>query len=86
MDNVGKFVDGKMATVMSGVGGQLSDVGVGDLGVAWPQRHARGRAVGAQRLARPGPGDGRAAPMLPATSVAAPSMTPACPAARSPKD
>ena len=45
LDNVSKMVDGKAATVMSGVGGQLSQVGCGNPGRhpgrRWPMRYTR---------------------------------------------
>ena len=79
LDNVGKMIDGKAATVMSGV-----DRPAGQVGRGHPVRHpgsdgprdARGRAVGAARLAhrRAGADMTRAAPLMPSTSVAPPSL------------
>jgi PPE-repeat protein len=73
MENVGKFIDGKMGTVMSGVGGQLS---------SWGSRISAGMAA-AQHLGGlsvpnawhgMAPEMARAAPIMPETSVAAPTM------------
>jgi PPE-repeat protein len=73
MENVGKFIDGKMGSVMSGVGGQLS---------SWGSRISAGMAA-AQHLGGlsvpnawhgMAPEMARAAPIMPDTSVAAPTM------------
>jgi len=73
MENVGKFIDGKMGTVMSGVGGQLS---------SWGSKISAGMAA-AQHLGGlsvpnawhgMAPEMARAAPIMPDTSVAAPTM------------
>jgi PPE-repeat protein len=73
MENVGKFIDGKMGGVMSGVGGQLS---------SWGSRISAGMAA-AQHLGGlsvpnawhgMAPEMARAAPIMPETSVAAPTM------------
>ncbi|MGB8211894.1 MAG: PPE family protein [Mycobacterium sp.] len=73
MENVGKFIDGKMGTVMSGVGGQLS---------SWGSKISAGMAA-AQHLGGlsvpnawhgMAPEMARAAPIMPETSVAAPTM------------
>jgi PPE-repeat protein len=73
MENVGKFIDGKMGSVMSGVGGQLS---------SWGSRISAGMAA-AQHLGGlsvpnawhgMAPEMARAAPIMPETSVAAPTM------------
>ncbi|UQX09692.1 PPE family protein [Candidatus Mycobacterium methanotrophicum] len=74
MDNVGKFVDGKLVNVMSGVGGQLQKWGSSISASLASAQHLGGLSV-------PNAWHGmatdmaRAAPTLPATSVAAPSMT-----------
>jgi hypothetical protein len=73
MENVGKFIDGKMGGVMSGVGGQLS---------SWGSKISAGMAA-AQHLGGlsvpnawhgMAPEMARAAPIMPDTSVAAPTM------------
>jgi len=73
MENVGKFVDGKLGNVMSGVGGQLS---------SWGSKISAGMAA-AQHLGGlsvpnawhgMAPEMARAAPIMPDTSVAAPTM------------
>jgi len=78
LDNVSKMVDGKAATVMSGVGGQLSKWGAGiQSGIQAQMAHA----MQAGGLSVPhgwhtgAPDMSRAAPLLPTNSVAAPSMT-----------
>jgi PPE-repeat protein len=74
MENVSKMVDGKAATVLSGVGGQLSKWGAGI-------QASMAHAMQAGGLSVPHgwhtgvPDVSRAAPLLPATSVASPSMT-----------
>jgi PPE-repeat protein len=74
MENVSKMVDGKAATVMAGVGGQLSKWGSGI-------QASMAHAMQAGGLSVPHgwhtgvPDVSRAAPLLPATSVASPSMT-----------
>jgi PPE-repeat protein len=74
MANVGKFVDGKMANVMGGVGNQLSR-----WGSAISASMASGHHVGGLSVPNAwhglAPEMSRAAPVLPATSVAAPQMT-----------
>src|ERR1700722_16058556 len=74
MANVGKFVDGKMANVMGGVGGQLRT-----WGPAISPSLASGPHVGGLSVPHSwhglAPEMSRAAPVLPATSVAAPQMT-----------
>jgi PPE-repeat protein len=74
MANVGKFVDGKMANVMGGVGNQLSR-----WGSAISASMASGQHVGGLSVPNAwhglAPEMSRAAPVLPATSVAAPQMT-----------
>jgi PPE-repeat protein len=73
MENVGKFIDGKLGTVVSGVDGQLS---------SWGSRISAGMAA-AQHLGGlsvpnawhgMAPEMARAAPIMPDTSVAAPTM------------
>jgi PPE-repeat protein len=73
MENVGKFIDGKMGGVVSGVSGQLS---------SWGSRISAGMAA-AQHLGGlsvpnawhgMAPEMARAAPIMPDTSVAAPTM------------
>jgi PPE-repeat protein len=78
MENVSKLVDGKAATVMTGVGGQLSKWGAGiQAGIQAQMAHA----MHAGGLSVPhgwhtgAPDMSRAAPLLPTNSVAAPSMT-----------
>ena len=78
LDNVGKLVDSKGASVLSGVTGQLGKWGAGIQAGIQAQManamHAGGLSVphgwhtGAE-------GMDRAAPLLPTNSVAAPSMT-----------
>jgi PPE-repeat protein len=74
MANVGKFVDGKMANVMGGVGNQLAR-----WGSAISASMASGQHVGGLSVPNAwhglAPEMSRAAPVLPATSVAAPQMT-----------
>ena len=74
MANVGKFVDGKMANVMGGVGSQLRT-----WGSAISASLASGQHVGGLSVPNAwhglAPEMSRAAPVLPATSVAAPQMT-----------
>jgi PPE-repeat protein len=78
LDNVSKLVDGKAATVMTGVGGQLSKWGAGiQAGIQAQMAHA----MHAGGLSVPhgwhtgAPDMSRAAPLLPTNSIAAPSMT-----------
>ena len=78
LDNVAKMVDGKAATLMSGVGGQLSKWGAGIQAGIQAQM---AQAMHAGGLSVPHgwhtgvPDMSRAAPLLPADSVASPSMT-----------
>jgi PPE-repeat protein len=78
LDNVSKLVDGKAATVMTGVGGQLSKWGAGIQAGIQAQManamHAGGLSV-PHGWHTGVPDMSRAAPLLPADSVAAPSMT-----------
>jgi PPE-repeat protein len=72
--NVGKFIDGKLENVMGGVGGQLRS-----WGSAISASLASGQHVGGLSVPNAwhglAPEMARAAPVLPATSVAAPQMT-----------
>ena len=74
MANVGKFVDGKLENVMGGVGNQLRT-----WGSAISASMASGHHVGGLSVPNAwhglAPEMSRAAPVLPATSVAAPQMT-----------
>jgi PPE-repeat protein len=74
MANVGKFVDGKLTNVMGGVGNQLRT-----WGSAISASMASGHHVGGLSVPNAwhglAPEMSRAAPVLPATSVAAPQMT-----------
>jgi PPE-repeat protein len=74
MENVGKFVDGKLVNVMSGVGGQLEKWGSSISASLAGAQHVGGLSVpnGWHGMA---PEMARAAPLLPETSVAAPQMT-----------
>jgi PPE-repeat protein len=74
MANVGKFVDDKMANVMGGVGNQLRTWGSAISASLASSHHVGGLSVpnAWHGLA---PEMSRAAPVLPATSVAAPQMT-----------
>ena len=74
LENVGKFVDGKLVNVMSGVGGQLQQWGSSISASLAGAQHVGGLSVpnGWHGMA---PDMARAAPLLPETSVAAPQMT-----------
>jgi PPE-repeat protein len=72
--NVGKFVDGKMANVMGGVGGQLRQWGSSISATLVGAHHVGGLSV-PNAWHGLTPEMARAAPTLPATSVAAPTMT-----------
>jgi PPE-repeat protein len=78
LDNVSKLVDGKAATVMTGVGGQLSKWGAGIQAGIQAQManamHAGGLSV-PHGWHTGAPDMSRAAPLLPTNSVASPSMT-----------
>ncbi|MFZ3291379.1 PPE family protein [Mycobacterium sp.] len=75
MGNVGKLVDSKAAAVLGGVGGQLSKWGSGIQASLASATHAGGLSVPhSWHTGVPGADMGRAAPSLPATSVAAPSL------------
>jgi PPE-repeat protein len=78
LDNVSKLVDGKAATVMTGVGGQLSKWGAGIQAGIQAQManamHAGGLSV-PHGWHTGVPDVSRAAPLLPTNSVASPSMT-----------
>ncbi len=78
LDNVGKLIDGKAASVMSGVTGQLGKWGAGIQAGIQAQMasamHAGGLSVPhAWHTGAEGAMD-RAAPLMPSTSVAAPSL------------
>jgi len=80
LDNVGKLVDTKGADVLTGVTGQLGKWGAGIQAGIQAQManalHAGGLSVPhAWHTGVPGEGLDRAAPLLPANSVAAPSMS-----------
>jgi PPE-repeat protein len=78
LENVSKLVDGKAATVMTGVGGQLSKWGAGIQAGIQAQManamHAGGLSV-PHGWHTGVPDMSRAAPLLPESSVASPSMT-----------
>jgi PPE-repeat protein len=75
MGNVGKLVDSKAAAVLGGVGGQLSKWGSGIQASLASATHAGGLSVPhSWHTGVPGADMARAAPGLPATSVAAPSL------------
>ena len=80
LGNVGKLVDDKASTVMSGVSGQLSKWGAGIQSGIQAQManamHAGGLSVPhGWHTGGEGGGMDRAAPLLPTNSVAAPSMS-----------
>jgi PPE-repeat protein len=72
--NVGKLVDGKVANVMGGVGGQLRQWGSSISASLVGAHHVGGLSV-PNAWHGMAPEMARAAPTLPATSVAAPTMT-----------
>jgi PPE-repeat protein len=79
LDNVGKMIDGKASTVMSGVSGQLGKWGAGIQAGIQAQManamHAGGLSVpGAWHTGGAGADMARAAPLMPSTSVAPPSL------------
>jgi PPE-repeat protein len=74
MANVGKFVDGKLATVMGGVGNQLHSWG-STISAQLAAAHRLGGLSVPNAWHGMSPEMSRAAPMLPATSVAAPTMS-----------
>jgi PPE-repeat protein len=73
LGNVGKLVDTKAAAVLAGVGGQMSKWGSGIQASMASAMHAGGLSV-PHSWHTGVPDMGRAAPALPATSVAAPSL------------
>jgi PPE-repeat protein len=74
--NVGKFVDGKLANVMGGVGRQLGSWGSAISASLASGHHVGGLSVpNAWHGLAPAPEMSRAAPVLPGTSVAAPTMS-----------
>ena len=74
LDNVGKFVDGKLVNVMSGVGSQLQHWGSSVAASLAGAQHLGGLSV-PNAWHGMAPEMARAAPIMPDTSVAAPSMT-----------
>jgi PPE-repeat protein len=78
LDNVSKVVDGKAASVLTGVGGQLSKWGAGIQAGIQAQManamHAGGLSV-PHGWHTGAPDMSRAAPLLPTNSIASPSMT-----------
>jgi PPE-repeat protein len=74
LDNVGKLVDSKAATVLGGVGGQLQKWGAG-IQASLASAHRVGGLSIPNAWHGLAPEMARAAPTLPATSVAAPIMT-----------
>src|SRR5271166_895226 len=74
MANVGKFIDGKLASVTAGVGGQLRSWGSNIAATMAHAQHLGGLSVPNAWHGMQTPEMSRAAPVLPATSVAAPTM------------
>jgi PPE-repeat protein len=74
LGNVGKLVDSKAATVLGGVGGQLQKWGAG-IQASLASAHRVGGLSIPNAWHGLAPEMARAAPTLPATSVAAPTMT-----------
>ena len=78
LDNVGKMIDGKASTVMSGVSGQLGKWGAGIQAGIQAQManamHAGGLSVPGAWHTGTGADMARAAPLMPSTSVAPPSL------------
>jgi PPE-repeat protein len=74
MANVGKFVDGKLTNVMGGVGNQLRTWGSA-ISASLASAHQVGGLSVPNAWHGLAPEMSRAAPVLPATSVAAPQMT-----------
>jgi PPE-repeat protein len=78
LDNVGKMIDGKASTVMSGVSGQLGKWGAGIQAGIQAQManamHAGGLSVPGAWHTGGGADMARAAPLMPSTSVAPPSL------------
>ncbi len=75
MANVGKFIDGKLASVTAGVGGQLRSWGSNIAATMAHAQHLGGLSVPNAWHGMGTPEMSRAAPIMPETSVAAPSMT-----------
>jgi PPE-repeat protein len=73
LENVGKFVDGKLVNVMSGVGGQLQKWGSSISASLAGAHHVGGLSV-PNAWHGMAPEMARSAPLLPETSVAAPTM------------
>jgi PPE-repeat protein len=74
LNNVGKLVDSKAASVLGGVGGQLQKWGAG-IQASLASAHRVGGLSTPNAWHGLAPEMARAAPTLPATSVAAPTMT-----------
>jgi PPE-repeat protein len=74
IENVGKFVDGKLANVMGGVGGQLRQWGSSISASLAGAQHVGGLSV-PNAWHGMAPEMARSAPIMPETSVAAPTMT-----------
>jgi PPE-repeat protein len=74
LENVGKFIDGKLVNVMGGVGGQLEKWGSSIAASLAGAHHVGGLSV-PNAWHGMAPEMARAAPIMPETSVAAPSMT-----------
>ena len=74
LGNVGKLVDSKAASVLGGVGGQLEKWGAG-IQASLASAHRVGGLSIPHSWHGAAPEMARAAPTLPATSVAAPTMT-----------
>ncbi|MBV8177542.1 MAG: PPE family protein [Mycobacterium sp.] len=72
--NVGKFIDGKLENVIGGVGGQLRTWGSSIAAQLAGAHHLGGLSVPPAWHGMPGPEMSRAAPIMPETSVAAPTM------------
>jgi PPE-repeat protein len=74
MANVGKFIDGKLENVIGGVGGQLRTWGSSIAAQLAGAHHLGGLSIPPAWHGMPGPEMSRAAPIMPETSVAAPTM------------
>jgi PPE-repeat protein len=74
LENVGKFIDGKLVNVMGGVGGQLQKWGSSIAASLAGAHHVGGLSV-PNAWHGMAPEMARAAPIMPETSVAAPTMT-----------
>ena len=74
MANVGKFIDGKLAGVTAGVGGQLQSWGSNIAAKLAGAQHLGGLSIPNAWHGMGTPEMSRAAPIMPETSVAAPTM------------